>query len=238
MTNDFVALLKDSSLVSVLTVVELTKQTQIFATNLAAGSIPGAFCAALYLAMSLPLAALARTLERRWRIGGYERSTIRDVELSRGGRELLSGINLDVRNGRLDRAARARRGPARRRCCARLPDWTHSTRGTIEVGDARLEGSTPPARDMLHRLRRNVGFVFQFHCLFEHMSALQNVCLAPVHVHGVPQPTPSADAVESCSSSSASIRAPTLAARAVGRGSAACRHCTRAGRESAGAADG
>ena len=34
MTNDFVALLKDSSLVSVLTVLELTKQTQIFATNL------------------------------------------------------------------------------------------------------------------------------------------------------------------------------------------------------------
>src|SRR5207248_4108765 len=31
MTNDFVALLKDSSLVSVLTVVELTKETQIFA---------------------------------------------------------------------------------------------------------------------------------------------------------------------------------------------------------------
>jgi ABC-type polar amino acid transport system ATPase subunit len=37
---------------------------------------------------------------------------------------------------------------------------------------------------MLHRLRRSVGFVFQFHCLFEHMTALQNVCLAPVHVFG------------------------------------------------------
>jgi His/Glu/Gln/Arg/opine family amino acid ABC transporter permease subunit len=67
MTNDFVALLKDSSLVSVLTVVELTKQTQIFATNLGSWVIPGALCAALYLAMSLPLAALARILERRWR---------------------------------------------------------------------------------------------------------------------------------------------------------------------------
>ncbi len=67
MTNDFVALLKDSSLVSVLTVVELTKQTQIFATNLGSWVIPGAICAALYLAMSLPLAALARMLERRWR---------------------------------------------------------------------------------------------------------------------------------------------------------------------------
>jgi polar amino acid transport system substrate-binding protein len=67
MTNDFVALLKDSSLVSVLTVVELTKQTQIFATNLGSWVIPGAICACLYLAMSLPLAALARGLERRWR---------------------------------------------------------------------------------------------------------------------------------------------------------------------------
>ena len=67
MTNDFVALLKDSSLVSVLTVLELTKQTQIFATNLGSWVIPGTLCAALYLAMSLPLAALARALERRWR---------------------------------------------------------------------------------------------------------------------------------------------------------------------------
>ena len=67
MTNDFVALLKDSSLVSVLTVLELTKQTQIFATNLGSWVIPGSLCAALYLAMSLPLAAIARRLERRWR---------------------------------------------------------------------------------------------------------------------------------------------------------------------------
>jgi polar amino acid transport system substrate-binding protein len=67
MTNDFVALLKDSSLVSVLTVMELTKQTQIFATNLGSWVVPGVLCAALYLAMSLPLAALARRLERRWR---------------------------------------------------------------------------------------------------------------------------------------------------------------------------
>ena len=67
MTNDFVALLKDSSLVSVLTVLELTKQTQIFATNLGSWAIPGAMCAALYLAMSLPLSALARKLEQRWK---------------------------------------------------------------------------------------------------------------------------------------------------------------------------
>src|SRR4051812_42157888 len=55
MTNDFIALLKDSSLVSVLTVMELTKQTQIFATNLGSWVLPGVLCAALYLMMSLPL---------------------------------------------------------------------------------------------------------------------------------------------------------------------------------------
>jgi polar amino acid transport system substrate-binding protein len=67
MTNDFVALLKDSSLVSVLTVVELTKRTQIFAANIGSWVIPGILCAALYLAMSLPLGHLARTLESRWK---------------------------------------------------------------------------------------------------------------------------------------------------------------------------
>jgi ABC-type amino acid transport system permease subunit len=67
MTNDFVALLKDSSLVSVITVVELTKQTSIFAANIGSWLVPGAVCAALYLMLSLPLARIARRLEKRWR---------------------------------------------------------------------------------------------------------------------------------------------------------------------------
>jgi polar amino acid transport system substrate-binding protein len=67
MTNDFVALLKDSSLVSVITVVELTKQAAIYATNLGSWVVPGALCALAYLAMSLPLSRLARRLERQWR---------------------------------------------------------------------------------------------------------------------------------------------------------------------------
>ena len=69
MTNDFVALLKDSSLVSMITVVELTKQTQILAANIGSWFLPGLVCAAMYLALSLPLARLARRLERRWGAG-------------------------------------------------------------------------------------------------------------------------------------------------------------------------
>jgi polar amino acid transport system substrate-binding protein len=66
MTNDFVALLKDSSLVSVITVVELTKQTAIYATNVGSWVVPGIVCAVMYMAMSLPLSRVARRMERRW----------------------------------------------------------------------------------------------------------------------------------------------------------------------------
>jgi polar amino acid transport system substrate-binding protein len=64
-TNDFIALLKDSSLVSVITVVELTKRTNIAAENTGSWLIPGLLCAALYFAMGYPLSRLARRLEAR-----------------------------------------------------------------------------------------------------------------------------------------------------------------------------
>jgi polar amino acid transport system substrate-binding protein len=65
MTNDFVSLLKDSSLVSVITVIELTKRMTIAAVDLRGWLVPGLLCAALYLALSFPLSELARRLERR-----------------------------------------------------------------------------------------------------------------------------------------------------------------------------
>ena len=65
MTNDFVALLKDSSLVSVITVIELTKRMTIAAVDLHGWLAPGLACAALYFALSYPLSELSRRLERR-----------------------------------------------------------------------------------------------------------------------------------------------------------------------------
>ncbi|HEY2366653.1 MAG TPA: ABC transporter substrate-binding protein/permease [Polyangiaceae bacterium] len=64
-TSDFIALLKDSSLVSVITVVELTKRMTIASVDTRDWLIPGALCAALYLVMSVPLARIARYLEAR-----------------------------------------------------------------------------------------------------------------------------------------------------------------------------
>jgi polar amino acid transport system substrate-binding protein len=66
LTNDFVALLKDSSLVSVITVVELTKRMTIVAVELRDWAVPGLLCATMYFAMSFPLSRLSLWLERRY----------------------------------------------------------------------------------------------------------------------------------------------------------------------------
>jgi polar amino acid transport system substrate-binding protein len=64
-TNDFIALLKDSSLVSVITVVELTKQMTITSVDVRSWALPGVLCAALYFSMSYPLGIVSRRLERK-----------------------------------------------------------------------------------------------------------------------------------------------------------------------------
>src|SRR6185436_10623010 len=62
-TNDFIALLKDSSLVSVITMVELTKMYgQLAATNYDYIGI-GLLTAAIYFLLGLPIARLSRVLE-------------------------------------------------------------------------------------------------------------------------------------------------------------------------------
>ncbi|MET0791932.1 MAG: ABC transporter substrate-binding protein/permease [Polyangiaceae bacterium] len=66
LTNDFVALLKDSSLVSVITVVELTKRMTIVAVEARDWVVPGLLCAGMYFAMSFPLSRLSVWLERRY----------------------------------------------------------------------------------------------------------------------------------------------------------------------------
>jgi ABC-type polar amino acid transport system ATPase subunit len=54
--------------------------------------------------------------------------------------------------------------------------------GEIEIGDLRLVPGLIPRGARLRELHRSVGMVFQFHYLFSHMTAVQNVCLAPLHV--------------------------------------------------------
>jgi polar amino acid transport system substrate-binding protein len=64
-TNDFIALFKDTSVCSVVTVVELTKRYSVLALSTGAIVELAAVTAVLYLLMSYPLSLVARWSERR-----------------------------------------------------------------------------------------------------------------------------------------------------------------------------
>jgi polar amino acid transport system substrate-binding protein len=68
-TNDFIAMFKDTSVCSVITVVELTKQYSLQVNDTAAMFELAALTALLYLMMSVPLAHLTNRLEKRLRGG-------------------------------------------------------------------------------------------------------------------------------------------------------------------------
>jgi polar amino acid transport system ATP-binding protein len=57
----------------------------------------------------------------------------------------------------------------------------------IKSGELLFDGQNvhaPMSSAELNRLRSRIGFVFQSFNLFPHLSALDNVMLSPVHVHG------------------------------------------------------
>jgi polar amino acid transport system substrate-binding protein len=64
-TNDFIALLKDSSLISVVTLTELTKTYSSLASAMRDHLGLGLLVAMFYLLLSLPFARLSRTVEER-----------------------------------------------------------------------------------------------------------------------------------------------------------------------------
>lgn len=73
-TNDFIALLKDSSLVSVVTLTELTKTYTTLASSMRDHLGLGIVVALFYLLLSLPFARLSRMVEQR--LGSKEQRAI------------------------------------------------------------------------------------------------------------------------------------------------------------------
>ena len=109
---------------------------------------------------------------------------MRDVHLRRGSRQVLTGVTFDVGRGELV-AIMGPSGSGKTTILRTIAGLDPFQAGRVSVEDVALEGGVDVSAATLGRLRRKVGMVFQFHCLFEHLPALQNVWLAPVHAYGV-----------------------------------------------------
>jgi polar amino acid transport system ATP-binding protein len=108
---------------------------------------------------------------------------IRGLRKSFGSRPVLAGIDAEAGEGSIVSIV----GPSGcgkstlLRCFNAL---TSFDAGTLEVAGFRLQGGVVPPADELCRLRAAVGMVFQELHLFPHLTALENVTLAPRVVHG------------------------------------------------------
>ena len=106
------------------------------------------------------------------------------LQLQRGDRVVLGGVSLEVSRGELV-AIMGPSGSGKTTILRAVAGLERFQAGQIDVDGVKLAGGADPPKPTLRELRRKVGMVFQFHCLFEHLSAIENVCLAPVHAHGV-----------------------------------------------------
>jgi polar amino acid transport system ATP-binding protein len=106
------------------------------------------------------------------------------LQLQRGDQVVLGGVSLEVARGELV-AIMGPSGSGKTTILRAVAGLERFQGGQIDVDGVRLVGGADTPKPTLRELRRKVGMVFQFHCLFEHLSAIENVCLAQVHAHGV-----------------------------------------------------
>jgi polar amino acid transport system ATP-binding protein len=112
--------------------------------------------------------------------------SLEGVCLSRGDRPVLRGLDLQVRSGErvaLMGLSGGGKTTALRAVCA-LESFDA---GCVRIDGFELGPGPVPRESQLRPLRRLVGMVFQFHHLFSHLTAIENVSLAQVHALGLPR---------------------------------------------------
>lgn len=106
---------------------------------------------------------------------------IQDVRKTLGKREILKGVSLDIRKGEL----KVLIGPSGAGKSTLLQCINFLI--VPDEGQISLEGQRicPARKAELYAYRQQVGMIFQDFNLFDHLSALDNVRIALVHVKGM-----------------------------------------------------
>ena len=112
---------------------------------------------------------------------------IRDLEVRRGARPVVRGVSLDVTRGEI-LAVMGASGAGKTSVLRAVAGLDPIAGGSVAIDGLQLSTGPLPRGETLRELHRRVGMVFQFHHLFEHLTALHNVWLALVHVQRQSQP--------------------------------------------------
>ena len=131
---------------------------------------------------------------------------VRALHAGRGERAILRGLDLDVAEGEVC-AVMGVSGAGKTTVLRVVAALQPFTAGTVEIGGVALTPGAVPPESQLRALRRRVGVVFQSHALFEHLTALDNIMLAPVHALGQSRASAEATAMRLLESLGVSARA-------------------------------
>lgn len=110
---------------------------------------------------------------------------VQALDLRRAVRGVLQGVTFEVPRGELV-ALMGPSGSGKTTILRVIAGLEPFQSGTVQVEDLAMDSGAWLTPATLRALRRKVGMVFQFHHLFEHLPAIKNVWLAPVHAYGVP----------------------------------------------------
>ena len=106
---------------------------------------------------------------------------VQGLQKAHGARQVLRGIDAQV--ARCETIAVVGPSGAGKSTFLRcLNGLVSFDAGSVEIAGLSLMPRTPPDAPALRPLRARVGMVFQSFHLFPHLTALENVLLAPVHV--------------------------------------------------------
>jgi len=108
---------------------------------------------------------------------------VQGLKKSYGPRHVLRGIDAEVAPGETI-ALVGPSGGGKSTFLRCLNGLTSFDAGTAEIAGLTLAPRMRPDAAVLRPLRERVGLVFQGFHLFPHLTALQNVALAPLHVKG------------------------------------------------------
>ena len=111
---------------------------------------------------------------------------IRDLEVRRGSKAILRSVSFSAGRGEIIVVMGAS-GGGKTTILRAIAGLEPITGGSVAIENLRLSPGAVPRGEQRRDLHRRVGMVFQFHHLFEHLTALHNVWLAPVHVQNQPQ---------------------------------------------------
>ena len=110
---------------------------------------------------------------------------IAGLQLTRGARTILDGVSLAVDRSEMV-ALMGPSGSGKTTILRTVAGLERFDAGRVAVDGVTLTGGSEATGATRRQLHRKVGMVFQFHCLFEHLTAVANICLAPVHAYGIP----------------------------------------------------